>query len=456
MPFPILQQAIQARSSDKLGCRVFVSYSHKDAEEAKQFMDFFSVLLRGIPEVLITEEQVFYDQGRILAGDDWNASIQYALLKAQFFILLISVHSLSSKYCVSRELATAVKQGLIIVPILLNHCPWEKQPLPNDPGNRRLGALHLLPIDDRGGIRPIASWPGKDKADAWNEVMKQLAARLLKDEAQPASSTPAPIKREITHVQPFKNAPLLPYMCNQIGPVNEFNRGVRGWKHKALLVLAKGIHADNLPRFWDRLQNKNLKDYIQANNAQLFRRRPLIWPLRAGESMTPDERAATMLSALSEALTENGFTLKDIPALSRWLNTQSGVVILTTALPAQPKKLIASGLRSLLGILETCPADTPLERLVIAILIEDEDLVRERNFIKAREIKDFQRTHLIDLMPLKQIEKNDIRVWHNDYEIERLHNVTEETLLKTILSETPDHGLRMREFADKFKILIQL
>lgn len=453
MAIPIFQQTIPAQFEKKLRCRIFVSYSHKDAKDAEQFMNFFKLQLCGIPQVGITEMEIFFDRGRILAGDDWDDLIHSALDEAQYFILLVSVHSLASKYCYHRELAKAVKRNLTIVLILLNHCPWDELPLPNDPRNRRLSALHTLPID----LRPIASWPGRGRDKAWTDLVKQLAARLLKDEPEPAPAIPGLGEKAIARVQTLKTKePLLPYFCNQISVVNEFDRGVSGWKDRALVVLARGIHDDNLPRFWDRLQNKNLKDYLEANNAQVFRRRPLIWPFGVGDSLDAKERAKTMLGAISESLAGNRYRLNDLPALSSWLSTEEGVMILVTVLPAQPKKLIVSGLHSLLSLLEECPADTPLDRLVITILIEDDDLVSERNVIKASTIEGYQRTRLIDLMPLKPIAKNDIRVWHNAYEVESFHNITEEALLETVLRGNLNGTLRMRDFADKLKNLFQL
>jgi hypothetical protein len=122
---------------------------------------------------------------------------------------------------------------------------------------------------------------------------------------------------------------------------------------------------------------------------------------------------------------------------------------LVTALPKVPKQKLASGIRALLNILEQCPGDTPLDRLVITMFIEDDDLVNERDLISALKLKGYQRTHLIDLMPIKEIEKDDIRNWHRDYEIEKQCHITEEKLLYTVFSGKPARPLRMRKFAQK-------
>src|SRR6476659_8661276 len=126
MPLPILQQTTEIRLSDK-ACRVFVSYSHKDMEDAKEFIKFFGLKLRGTPKLRITMEQVFFDRNKLLAGDEWDESIQRALEEAQYFVFLVSADSLYSSYCYSRELKIAAARALPILQIVLDHCPWEEQ-----------------------------------------------------------------------------------------------------------------------------------------------------------------------------------------------------------------------------------------------------------------------------------------------------------------------------------------
>jgi hypothetical protein len=121
---------------------------------------------------------------RLLAGDQWDDSVQVALEQARYFILLVSVDSLNSSYCVTRELQIAVARGLPILPILLKPCPWEGQPAPDDPQGRILGAFGALPKDDTFALRPVSAW--KSEAVAWNTVVNQLAERLLRDRGEPA------------------------------------------------------------------------------------------------------------------------------------------------------------------------------------------------------------------------------------------------------------------------------
>ena len=111
MPLPIVQQAIDVQPPEK-NCRVFVSYSHRDMKDAEQFIKFFSLKLRGTEKLRITEEQVFFDRDRLLAGDEWDESIQRALDQARYFILLISVDSPAEQSVVASVIPSWVRAEL--------------------------------------------------------------------------------------------------------------------------------------------------------------------------------------------------------------------------------------------------------------------------------------------------------------------------------------------------------
>jgi hypothetical protein len=130
MPLPIIHQSAETQLINERRCKIFVSYSHKDMDDAEKFIEFFDLQLRGTQELDITREHIFFDCHKLKAGDVWDDSIQQALDEAKYFILLVSANSLSSSYCFSRELATAVARALPILPILLKPCPWEHNPSP--------------------------------------------------------------------------------------------------------------------------------------------------------------------------------------------------------------------------------------------------------------------------------------------------------------------------------------
>lgn len=100
--------------------------------DAQAFMENLRLLLRGMDELRISEGQVFFDRNKLRAGDDWDETIQCALEEADYFIFLVSTHSLNSNYCYSRELETAARRSLPIIQVVLKDCPWEHQPIPGD------------------------------------------------------------------------------------------------------------------------------------------------------------------------------------------------------------------------------------------------------------------------------------------------------------------------------------
>ncbi len=448
MPLPVLQPAKGGGNPQSKSFRVFVSYSHRDADDARDFMGYFRVKLRGLGLAGIGEEHVFHDRSQLRAGDEWDDSIQRALEEIEYFILLVTVESLNSKYCLARELAVALSRGVPVIPIILKPCPWEGQPLVDDPKSRTLGALGALPKDDAFALRPVSRW--QDRSEAWNAVVEQLGERMLRDHGQaPLPPTPTTGPAE---APPSRVTPLLPYFCDQVATVNVFNSRVRDWSSSALLVLSRGCHDDNVPRFWDRLRVKNLADYLAVHNGQLLEPRPFVWPQDAGQRRSAAELSTDMLGALSESLTGNAFQLKDAAALGAWLAALRGVATVLTTLPQERTPTLTRGLKALLDLIEACPTETPLYRLVIAAIVERDDLRGARELL--RGIAAGTRTHVIDLLPLQEIEEQDIRSWHRAHEIAAICGVSEQDFVQTILG--PAERLRLGVFGSRAGTILGL
>lgn len=454
MALPILttQQTTDSATPENKSCRVFVSYSHKDSAAAQQFMKYFESQLEGSPELAISPEQVFFDRRKLRAGDYWDESIQCALDQAEYFIFLVSIDSLDkSRYCYSRELTSAagrlINRSLRIIQVILNPCPWENLQIPGDSQKRTLNKLDTLPKDKNSSIKPVSDWIGKDRAHVWNEVVKQITAAMS---AQPTQQEESQVIKTVTSAtaSQHKFVPLLPYLCNQTDAVNKFNKRIVLWNSTALLVLTKGIYDDDLPNFWERLYRENLSKFLAVRNAQLSEPKRFIWPFSKEEKLNAQEMMAIMMSALSDALTGNPYQLTNEATLSHWLSTPSGVVTLVTDLPKEPKESTVAGIRVLLDLLERGSAEAPLNRLVIAMRLEDIDLIAEEDLYKTLKMSDYQRTHLVDLMPLRALDKDDIIRWHRGYEIEKLKCISEEVLLRD-LADLLDQPLRMRKFANR-------
>jgi hypothetical protein len=406
-------------------------------------MQNLRLLLRGMDELHISEEQVFFDRNNLLAGDDWDETIQCALEEADYFIFLVSTDSLNSSYCYSRELEAAARRRLPIIQIVLKDCPWEHQPIPGDARKRKLGALGAIPKDAQFQLRPIARWASDERDRAWNCVVKQLAEKL-QEKGRPSAAFSA---------RPSQT--LLPFFCNQVGIVNRFNDRVTSWGNRAMLVLTRGLYEDNLAKFWDRLRTKDLTDYLTANNGQLIDQKPFAWPFLPHEKPSDGKESLTaMLQALSDALTGNKHLITDIVSLSQWLSGQPATVPLFTQLPNGEKAQLAAGLKVLLHMLEQSPVDTALDKLIVTASIEAKSVLHDSDLSQTLALSGYQRTHIIDLPPLQEIERNDIRSWHLTHKIETDYRVTEDTLLDRVFGDTPPAPLRLRTFANKVQDLL--
>lgn len=433
------------------GRLLFVSYSHRDMRGyADAFHRYLRLMLRNTPGLGFGEDDVFFDRQGLKAGDDWDQSIQSALERAAVLVLLVSDNSLASRYCVDTELGAAVRRGIPVLPVVLCECPWEGQPLPGDAAGRRLAALQALPKDEAFQLRPVRNW--RDRNAAWDAVVDQLAA-ALRGGAAAAGPAPEPVR-------PAPGAacalpPLLPYFCDQQPAERAFNQGVMRWRGSALLVLVKGVFEDRPPQFWARLRHKNLGGLAALRQSQVLDQRPLCWPsaldgTRVSRSIGDDVRLA-----LAEALTRNPYGLDgESPplALAAALQGLGGVLPLMASLPAEPRKALSAGLLALLALLESAPESAPLERLVIAFLVEDEALIAERNLVRRLGLEGHQRTQVVELERLRELVPDDVVRWHRDQELHRWCSLDEHALSLRVFGDAPQ--LRVAQFEARVKSLL--
>lgn len=101
------------------GSKVFVSYSHKDAEWLDRIQAHLKPLSRmGVIDV--------WDDRRIRAGDRWRDEIVEALHAARCAVLLVSADFLASDFCIEAELPTllrrAQERGVRVLTVLVSPC----------------------------------------------------------------------------------------------------------------------------------------------------------------------------------------------------------------------------------------------------------------------------------------------------------------------------------------------
>jgi hypothetical protein len=418
--------------------------------QANDFMKFFRLKLRGEPELGILPKQVFYDREELLAGDDWHESIQTALDESAYFVFLISANSLSSNYCYSRELQRASERRLPIFPIILSECPWRTLPIRSDRPGPSLESIAALPKNDSFDLLPITLW--KDRDQAWTSAVEQLTEGMK----NPTRGLLGPSTAQLSEMtdRPSNSSALLPYYCNQQKVVQEFNTRVRAWDKSALLVLIRGEETDNLPRFWDRLRVKSLKDFLTMRNEKMLEPSPFILPIESRTRRRPEELLSTMTEALSDSLAHNWKQLSSKELLCEWLATHPGVTPLVANLPRQPCAVIAAGLRVLLDLLEQFPENAPLDRLVIAVIIEDRVLMECPN-LKNFGLKGYRRTHVVNLSCLEAIADHDVRNWYRDNRVDAIAVMGEQELLQRVFTDHPARRLRLGEFDSRVRPLLR-
>jgi hypothetical protein len=109
---------------------IFISYAHADEPEAPPDGEFrWLSYVRSFLEFLIQQDAAeIWSDSLMRGGEDWNPEIERKLRECDIFVLLVSRHSLSSKYIVDKEIAIirerqAQKQDVHFYPLLLTPTP---------------------------------------------------------------------------------------------------------------------------------------------------------------------------------------------------------------------------------------------------------------------------------------------------------------------------------------------
>lgn len=429
---------------------IFISYSHLDATASTagdlphRFHAELVQLARNWPEFGIGAETIFFDRRGLLAGDEWQAKITAALERSEIFIFLASPNSLASDYCTRKELAIAVATNKRIVPVVLADCQWYDHLIADDAAGRRLGAFDAVPKDENTRPRAIDLWP--NLAQAMQTTMNQLKALM-----QHLVSTPQPFG-ESRAARPAGLSPLLPFSCDQVEPETDFDGGLARWRSRALLVLMRGEYVDHVPGFWSRLLAKNMIDGCARLGEPLLQDRPMkSWPVKPPSS--PQALADAVRFSLADAITQDRGGLPDAAALGEALKALPGVLPLNLSAPGGGA-VLKQALQELLVLIDTAPADAPLHRLVIAVLVDDKALVAADDLLAALAIGTLARTHVIAPTRLQPLTPDDVRQWYEDSSLEGLCAVDREALVAQVFGEA--ETLRMRSFNQQVRALIGL
>jgi hypothetical protein len=116
--------ATRGQSSDTSKIRVFISYSHQD----KNYLEQTSLL--GALKGLGREGVEFWSDQAITLGNKWDEEIKTRISQSHIALVLISQAFLDSAYCqnveISGFLEEAERRGLVIMPIMLSKCEWDR------------------------------------------------------------------------------------------------------------------------------------------------------------------------------------------------------------------------------------------------------------------------------------------------------------------------------------------
>ncbi|MBB6242147.1 toll/interleukin-1 receptor domain-containing protein [Rhodanobacter sp. MP1X3] len=144
--------------------KVFISYSHHDADLKDQFLKH----LRPLEREQLVESWV--DQ-QIKAGDAWDKETQKQLAAADLVLVLVSVDFINSTYCYDNELQKALDReangSVRVIPVVMRSCLWAHSPL---------GQHKAVPKDGLAAT----SWRTLDDAftDAATEIRRVAVAMV--------------------------------------------------------------------------------------------------------------------------------------------------------------------------------------------------------------------------------------------------------------------------------------
>ena len=153
----------------------FITYSHEDTEAKHELRKRLAVM----------EQQnafVTWDDGQLTPGDK---ALQEDILKevvdSDLLLYLVSAASLASKNC-NRELATALKREVRVIPIILEHCDWL---------HHQLSGFEVLPHKGK----PISKW--EDESEGWQNVVAGIRKAIDQMQAQVEPSSESAQNRQL-------------------------------------------------------------------------------------------------------------------------------------------------------------------------------------------------------------------------------------------------------------------
>ena len=170
--------------------RVFVSYSHQD--EGYLAEDSLLGYLRGLEH----EGVEFWWDRKISAGQLWDDEIRRRIEASQVALVLVSQWFLDSPYCRNQEIPKFLDRNLLILPLILSPCDWERhawlrerQYLPRDGRNLE---QHYRDRGDRKALYLEVRKQLHAEAEARRAARARARLTIAQPAAVPAAAGPRP------------------------------------------------------------------------------------------------------------------------------------------------------------------------------------------------------------------------------------------------------------------------
>lgn len=217
-----------AAQSDKR-TKVFISYSHQDAEWLKR--------LRVHLKPLEREHRIeIWDDTRIKPGSRWKEEIEQALATTKVAVLLVSADFLASDFIAADELppllSAAEKEGAIVLPVILSPSRFSRTTslsqfqAVNDPSKPLIGMA-------KSKQEAILVKVTEDIETALNHLPKLAVGQLQKDKA---TRTDASTVSKIGHTKLLNLHPMI-----WVGILAGITALIAGY----LLLINKSAHSDS-------------------------------------------------------------------------------------------------------------------------------------------------------------------------------------------------------------------
>jgi hypothetical protein len=465
MPSATILPASGSNDGAVSGVRVFLSYAHEDSQLIGKFIDHFGVALQTMR--LQREEVLFVDREHLRAGDDWEPALLREIDEAHIFVFLMSASSLHEDgYCMRGELLRAAAKEKRIVPVLLRTCDWEDQKIPGDRRERTLSALTAIPCDPERKVKAVENWEHPD--EAWHEVVKALKPLVKEASAAGGGGVPRPRTSDRrSSAQPgagVVDLDLIPYLCDQQPAVHRFEKGMKAWDTRALVVLVKGVWADNPVQFWTRLRVQYLAKFLDGSLHAP--ETPLELPVK-DQAQSGADRRETLLHELSEMLTGDRYEIENVAGLTVKLREIDGTIAMLALpdakgapggwrawlrLPRRPRgpTALREALEALLALIDEIEDATVRRRMVVAVNLEDEE-VAEARLATEWDLHRFRGSLVVELDRLSAVTSDDAGHWHRAERIRDHFQVEEERVLGLF---PPGTRLRLRDFHSAFHRLL--